>query len=573
MSETSERRRRILIVGGYGMFGGRITELLADESQLELIVAGRSSAQAQVFCAHLKTQATLRAECFDRAGDVLTQLRTLAPDIVVDASGPFQTYGDDPYRLVKAAIALGINYLDIADGSAFVEGITQFDATAKKKCVFVLSGVSSFPVLTAAVCRQLAKGLKCVDTITGGIAPSPYAGVGLNVVRAIASYAGKPLRLIRDGRPTSAYGLTETKRATIGPPGRLPLRSTLFSLVDVPDLAVLPQQWPQVRTVWMGAGPVPAVLHRALICLAWSVRLRLLPSLTFLAPLFFRAINTMRWGEHRGGMFVAVDGASTEGATVSRSWHLVAEGDDGPLIPLMAVEAIICKCLAGVPPLPGARSAISELELDDYNALFARRAISHGFREASSEAVTKPLYRRLLGSAFDQLPGPIRSMHDIGSTCLVTGAADVERGCNLLSKLIGLLFGFPEAGQGIPLRVRFTPEGDGGETWQRSFGARAFSSHQVAGIGRDDKLLVETFGPFAFALALVCANDRLSLIVRRWSFLGLPMPSALAPYGDAFECVRDGKFYFNVEICLPIVGLIVRYRGSLERQASETSGL
>jgi hypothetical protein len=140
----------------------------------------------------------------------------------------------------------------------------------------------------------------------------------------------------------------------------------------------------------MGAGPVPEVLHRALIALAWSVRLRLLPSLTFLAPLFFRAINTIRWGEHRGGMFVALDGASADGTAVSRSWHLLAEGDDGPLIPSMAVEAIVRKCLAGAPPPPGARSAVADLELGDYDALFACRAISHGFRDASAEAANVP---------------------------------------------------------------------------------------------------------------------------------------------------------------------------------------
>ena len=39
-----------------------------------------------------------------------------------------------------------------------------------------------------------------VDTlIRGGIAPSPYAGVGENVIRAIAGYAGQPVELKRDG--------------------------------------------------------------------------------------------------------------------------------------------------------------------------------------------------------------------------------------------------------------------------------------------------------------------------------------------------------------------------------------
>src|SRR5205085_606043 len=122
-----------------------------------------------------------------------------------------------------------------------------------------------------------------------------------NVVRAIAGYAGKPVDIVRDGEPATGYALTGTIRETISPPGRLPLTNTLFSLVDVPDLRILPALWPQLRTVWMGAGPVPEILHRGLICLAWLVRWRLLPSLSPFAGLFHRVINVARWGEHRGG--------------------------------------------------------------------------------------------------------------------------------------------------------------------------------------------------------------------------------------------------------------------------------
>jgi hypothetical protein len=177
---------------------------------------------------------------FDRDGDVERQLAAIAPDTVVDVTGPFQTYGDDPYRVVKAALALGVNYLDLSDGADFVKGIVQFDAAARARGVFVLSGVSSFPVLTAAVVRALARGMTRVDSVTGGIAPSPYANVGLNVIRAIASYAGKPVALRRDGRPALGYGLVDTRRYTIAPPGRQPLHPIRFSLVDVPDLQLLP---------------------------------------------------------------------------------------------------------------------------------------------------------------------------------------------------------------------------------------------------------------------------------------------------------------------------------------------
>ena len=43
--------RRILVLGGYGAFGSRLVELLGDEEELEVLVAGRSYDKAQRFCA------------------------------------------------------------------------------------------------------------------------------------------------------------------------------------------------------------------------------------------------------------------------------------------------------------------------------------------------------------------------------------------------------------------------------------------------------------------------------------------------------------------------------------------
>jgi hypothetical protein len=43
-----------------------------------------------------------------------------------------------------------------------------------------------------------------IHSITGGIAPSPHAGVGLNVLRAVLGYAGEPVTLKGDGNPATA---------------------------------------------------------------------------------------------------------------------------------------------------------------------------------------------------------------------------------------------------------------------------------------------------------------------------------------------------------------------------------
>jgi hypothetical protein len=58
------------------------------------------------------------------------------------------------------------------------------------------------------------------STASRRIAPSPYANVGINVIRAIASYAGKPVAMIRDGRKAKGYALIDSWRYTIAPPGQ-----------------------------------------------------------------------------------------------------------------------------------------------------------------------------------------------------------------------------------------------------------------------------------------------------------------------------------------------------------------
>lgn len=562
---------KLLVVGGYGTFGGRLVELLKDEPRLEIIVAGRSASQGTAFCAASQDAvARLVPATFDRNGDASEQLRALAPDILVDASGPFQAYGEGRYRLIEACIAQGVHYLDLADGSEFVAGVGAFDAAARAAGVYVLSGVSSFPVLTAAVVRHLSSDMTRVASILGGIAPSPYAGVGENVIRAIAGYAGQPVALRRSGKPSIGYPLTEHMRFTIGPPGRIPLKSTLFSLVDVPDLRALAELWPGTDEVWMGAGPVPEVLHRALICLAWLVRWRFLPSLSPLARLMFFVTNRLRWGEHRGGMFVVVGGTHTNGRTVRRSWHLLAEGDDGPFIPSMGIEAIVRKALDGHQPALGARPAVNDLELADYEALFANRTIDIGTRGEATDNCA-PLFSRLLGDAWQKLPAAVRQMHTLSSERLTEGRCTIERGSGIPSNWVASLFGFPKAAKDLPVSVRFECE-NGRERWTRKFGEEIFSSTLRAGRGTSERLLCERVGLFDFAQALVVEGDRLRLVLRRWSLFGIPLPSWLAPRSNSYETEQDGRFRFHVEISHPWTGLIVRYRGWLVVATRDGSG-
>ena len=157
-------------------------------------------------------------------------------------------------------------------------------------------------------------------------------------------------------------------------------------------------------------------------------------------------------------------------------------------------------------------------------------------------------------------------MHDLATGLTASGEATIERGTGLLARCVARLFGFPPAGKNVPVTVAFTVR-DGREIWRRRFGGRSFSSTQEEGRGRFERLLCERFGSLTFAMALVLDDGRLRLVVRRWTAFGIPMPLALAPSGNSYESVEDGRFRFHVEIGHRATGLIVAYRGWLVPRA------
>jgi len=75
---------KLLILGGYGVFGGRLAQLLSDRADLTMIIAGRTQNKAVDFCARYKGVANVVPLGLDRA-DIADALAVHKPDIVIDA--------------------------------------------------------------------------------------------------------------------------------------------------------------------------------------------------------------------------------------------------------------------------------------------------------------------------------------------------------------------------------------------------------------------------------------------------------------------------------------------------------
>jgi hypothetical protein len=174
--------------------------------------------------------------------------------------------------------------------------------------------------------------------------------------------------------------------------------------------------------------------------------------------------------------------------------------------------------------------------------------------------MTAPLYRRLLGERFERLPAQVQELHDVVDTSVWTGRADVERGHSPLSRAVATLLRLPPAGRDLPLEVIFMPDG-GTELWTRRFGDAVFRSVQYARAG----LLRERVGPSTFIFALETSADGLGLKLEGMRLLGVPLPRFAWPSVYTFESERQGRYHFEVEAALPLIGRLVRYAGWLEQ--------
>lgn len=538
----------VLILGGYGVFGGRLARLLL-EGGATVLVAGRSRAAAQAFCAiHGGTPVAISRE--DLTPDLL---RVHDVQVLVDAAGPFQAYNETPYQLAEAAIEAGCAYLDLSDDAGFTVGISALDGAARTAGVPVISGVSTVPALSAAAVAALAQGLADIALIETAILPGNRAPRGLSVMRAILGQAGRPLRLWRGQRWCQVPGWSAPASVVLPT-----LDKRWASFIGAPDLALFPRHF-GARSVLFRAGLELRLLHFGLWALSLPVRWGLIPSLAPMAgSMRWLAARFERFGTDRGGMSVAVGGRDAIGAPLLKTWTLVAEQGDGPFIPTIA-GTLLVERIARDALLPGARPALQDLSLEEVEAGLTRLNVTC----ARASRPAPRLMEQALGARWHSLPAPIRRLHDVWDVERFQGQAQIAGARHPLGRMIAALFRLPRTGTDCPLEVTKT-RSTHGETWMRDFnGRRMVSRLSRAGPGH----LEERFGPLRFRLRIDASKAGLTLHILSGSCLGLPLPKALLPRTVAQESVRDGVFHFDVALHAPIVGLLAHYRGWLQPQA------
>ncbi|NPD20444.1 SDR family oxidoreductase [Alterinioella nitratireducens] len=523
---------KVLLLGGYGVFGERLARLLVRDGHA-VTIAGRDLGAAE----RLATEIGAGGLRMDRAG----ALDGLAGfEVVIDAAGPFHAYGGDPYRLPRAAIAAGAHYLDLCDDADFCTGITALDGAARAAGVCVISGLSSVPALSSAAVTALA-GEERPRVIDTAILPGNRSPRGRSVMRSILSQAGRPMAVWRGGTWEEVPGWSSPARYTL--PGGTRRQGWM---IEVPDLRLFPAHF-GAGTVVFRAGLELAVMRYGLAAFAMLRRVMPVPISGPVLAVFKGLADLLApFGSGRGAMSVTVITGRER-----RRWRLLAEDGDGPFIPAIAARALLRR-----DALPaGARPALGVVNLSEAEAAMRDLQV----RTERDTVPFMPIFEAVLGESFAALPAPIRQTHVTADKSRWQGRSEVMRGAGLWPRLLAALVRFPPASPDLEVEVTKTVTRRG-ETWERRFGTRRFRSHLTptrAG-------MTERFGPFTFLLGLRVAGEELLYPVRSGRVGPIPMPRWLLPVSEAREHVQDGRFHFDVSLRAPITGaLIVRYRGWL----------
>ena len=347
---------RILVLGGYGHFGGRICRALAADATL--IVAGRDGAKAAAF-AHTLGAVHEGAALDHNASDLAQRLRALSVNVVVHSCGPFQ--GQD-YHVARACIDAGVHYLDLADGRAFVAGIVELDAAARASKVLVASGASTLPALSSAVIDESIGHFSQLDAIDISIAPGQQSPLGVATLEAVLSYCGKPFEVWDNSRWQVVHGWQGLHRF------RYPDFGTRWlAHCDVPDLQLFPSRYAGVQRVRFGAGLELTLAQGVFWLLAAMVRMGIINN----------ASRCARWiqawgnrcdglGSDTGGMHVGLAGADHAGRAARIDWHLVAHRGHGPQIPCLPAIALARKLADGTVIASGAMPCMGLMTLADF---------------------------------------------------------------------------------------------------------------------------------------------------------------------------------------------------------------
>jgi NAD(P)-dependent dehydrogenase (short-subunit alcohol dehydrogenase family) len=347
--------KRILVLGGNGILGRRISRAIATMPSAECVIGGRGRRHAGGY--EITNTTALTVNIQDPAS-----LRQALGGVfaVVNAVGTDQAHD---YTVAETCAGLGIHYVDLAEGRAQVEGITRLNRRALQKNCQIVSGASAVPAVSASLVDTLVPEFDRISDIHVSFSPGIILPGAEATLRTILGNAGSSFRLKENGRWRYAYGWSESEKVVFPKP----VGTRRVYLSDVPDLDLFPTRY-GAQTVSFRAGLELKFFNRGLFLLARMRRWGWIKNLSGWAPGLIAAGRLFRgFGSATGGMRVLVRGRRND-EELEYTVFLVARDGNGLAISCSPALALIRRWVdRGVPDF-GAVPCVGLLSWDEIKA-------------------------------------------------------------------------------------------------------------------------------------------------------------------------------------------------------------
>ena len=169
------------------------------------------------------------------------------------------------------------------------------------------------------------------------------------------------------------------------------------------------------------------------------------------------------------------------------------------------------------------------------------------------------LFPMLLGSEWNTLDESVRRMHGDAPSLRARGEADVGGAANIAAHMLRRIVGLPKPGTRRQLEFSIERKGHR-ETWRRNFSGSIMCSVLDHSGGH----LREQLGLMTLLFDLHRDGDAIDWQLRGTRLLGIPLPRWISGEVLSRSGSRNGRYAFEVDVRMPLIGTLVSYRGWLE---------
>jgi saccharopine dehydrogenase (NAD+, L-lysine forming) len=202
----------ILVVGGYGVVGRRISEHLAARFPGRVVIAGRNEQRAATLCRELGQDTRPRRADVNDPTTLGSALEGVAT--VIGCVAQRQRH------LLDAAVERGLGYTDLAPELAFWQVGDELRARVRKTGARVLLGAGLSPGISNMMARRLADILGTVDQIETALLLSLGDDYGPDSLGFVLDELTRSWTVVESGHRRPAAAFSEGRQVDFPPPFR-----------------------------------------------------------------------------------------------------------------------------------------------------------------------------------------------------------------------------------------------------------------------------------------------------------------------------------------------------------------